>query len=26
VIVPTLIVFLILQRWIYNGLVTGAVK
>jgi multiple sugar transport system permease protein len=26
VIIPTLIVFLILQRWIYNGLVTGAVK
>jgi multiple sugar transport system permease protein len=26
VIVPTLIVFLLLQRWIYNGLTTGAVK
>ena len=26
IIVPTLIVFLILQRLIYNGLVTGAVK
>lgn len=26
VIIPTLIVFLVLQRFIYNGLVTGAVK
>ncbi len=26
VIVPTLVVFLLLQRWIYRGLVAGAVK
>src|SRR5204862_47410 len=26
IIVPTLIVFLVMQRFIYNGLVTGAVK
>lgn len=26
VIVPTLVAFLFLQRWIYKGLVAGAVK
>ena len=26
VIVPTLVVFLLLQRWFYNGMTAGAVK
>jgi multiple sugar transport system permease protein len=26
VILPTLVVFLLLQRWLYNGMTAGAVK